>query len=126
MRSLAVLPLFAAALVGCQTPQLDVTLAGEGDARLCVITRGGAINPCCTTPGQTARCKAPGVAAGTAFEVQLFRAGQEPRTWTLGDNVFQGRAASPSSFAFTLTPDSLAGAYTLPTGENARAAWPLR
>lgn len=126
MRLLAALPLLA--LAACQSPQLDVTLTADPgtDARLCVITRGGAINPCCTTPGKTERCKAPGVSAGTAFEVQLFRGGMPPLTWTVGEGAYEGKATSAASFAFALTADSLAGTYTLPTGTNARAAWPVR
>jgi len=103
-----------------------VSLAGEGDARLCVITRGGAINPCCTTPGKTAQCKAPGVSAGTAFEVQLFRSGEETRTWTVGEGAFAGAADAPVSFSFALTADSLTGTYTLPDGQNVPARWSLR
>lgn len=126
MRFLGLVPILA--LAACQAPQLDVTLTADpgADARLCVITRGGAINPCCTTPGKTERCQAPGVSAGTAFEVQLFRADAPPLTWTVGEGTYEGKAASAVSFAFALSADSLAGTYTLPTGQNVRAAWPVR
>lgn len=124
MRRLLLLLVFP--LAACTSPTLDVSLAGEGNARLCVITRGGAINPCCTTPGNTAQCKAPGVSAGTAFEVQLFRSGADTKTWTVGEGAFTGAAHAPVSFAFALTADSLTGTYTLPDGQNAAARWSLR
>ncbi|MCA0269443.1 MAG: hypothetical protein LCH53_09540 [Bacteroidetes bacterium] len=126
MRLLLALPFLA--LAACQAPQLDVTFTAESgtDARLCVITRGGAIDPCCTTPGKTARCKAPGVSAGTAFEVQLFRDDAPTQVWTVGSGTYEGKASSPVSFAFALTADSLAGTYTLPSGQSADAAWSVR